>query len=44
MKATLAALMFLFSITANANAEFKLKFSDPTQIEYNANDWELISV
>jgi hypothetical protein len=44
MKATIAALMFLFSITANANAEFKLKFSDPTQIEYNANDWELISV
>jgi len=44
MKSTIALLVFLFSVTANANEEFKLKFSDPTQIEFNVTDWEPISV
>lgn len=44
MRAIIAALVFLFSVNVNANEEFKLKFLNPTQIEFNANDWELISV
>ena len=44
MKAIVVVVMFFFSVIANATEEFKLKFSDPTQIEFNAVDWELISV
>jgi hypothetical protein len=43
MKALLVAMMFLFSISANADEEFKLKFEDPTQIILDRADWELVA-
>ncbi len=43
MKALLVAMMFLFSISANADEEFKLKFQDPTQIILDRADWELVA-
>jgi len=43
MKALLVAMMFLFSISANADEEFKLKFEDPTQIILDRGDWELVA-
>lgn len=38
MRNILLAAMFIFS-TGAAAEEFKLQFTDPTQINHNSNDW-----